>query len=973
MSDRNGDVNNLPPDEGSSSSMGSSGGGICVACGSTLGIKGPEGGCLNCFARFALAPEEDEAEDGEPLLPSRTFGHFEIVFGPDGWPVELGRGAMGVTYRARDTVLHTDVALKVIGVGAAGRPAARAAFLREARAAARLRHANVASVFHYGEQDGECFYVMELIEGETLESRVRRDGPLPVLQALEIGEQVARALAAAEACGVVHRDLKPSNIMLAARQAGAGGVDTITVKVIDWGLAKAVTAGQTHGDDQTRAGFVGTPAFASPEQYARSEDERVDTRSDIYSLGVTLWYLLCGKLPFVGQTLTEIHEQQTRLPLPLNQLKEANVPAPVTALLSSMLATAPVARPQSARELLNVYSQCLAQISPARDATRRRYFAWAAVCCLLVVVAASALAVWWRGIAMVADTPHPSVAVLPFENLSPNPADAFFTKGVQDAITANLARIAQLKVIGADSVKAYPAGKPRDLPAISRALVVTNLLEGTIRRNDGRVHIELRLTDPHDPNHVWTRQYDRPLTEEFALLGELTRAVAERLHTPPTPAEIADINRRPTHDPVAYDLYLRAKEGPNIYLNEIKLREQVEQRILLLNEAVARDPAFALAYCALAGAHDNIASHLQQASTEEKAVDHRALAEAALARASRLQPDAGEVHLALANHFYLITRDFEQARVEIELARRSLPNSVPVESLSGRVALRQGHGEDAVRALEKVVVLNPRSLAGHGQLEEAYEYLRRYDGADRELAILETLLPPGALATLTASRAMLVLEARADVAPLRAAVAEMTDAQDPDRDLRDTYGLIIAVFTHDERQIRYLLAASKKTEYVYADFTYPKAWYQALAARIRQDAATAQAAFAVARVEVEKTVLANPLDERNLLLLAMIDAGLGHNEDAVREAQRACAMPPLQSERSTAPSDRCCLAVVYAWTNQPDLAFTELDSLVSGPAGANIPSQPTYGDMRLNPLWDPLRKDARFDALVSRLAPKSAP
>ena len=205
---------------------------------------------------------------------------------------------MAITYRARDTVLNSTVALKVIDRTVAGNPGVRSRFLREARAAAQIHHPNVARVSHYGEQNGECFYVMELVEGETLEARVRREGPMPLSLALEITEQAARALAAAEACGVVHRDIKPSNIMLESDASGA-----LVVKVIDYGVAKVLAPQAGAGAEQTQAGFIGTPAFASPEQFAENGKSRIDTRSDIYSLGVTLWFLLCGRTPFVGRTL----------------------------------------------------------------------------------------------------------------------------------------------------------------------------------------------------------------------------------------------------------------------------------------------------------------------------------------------------------------------------------------------------------------------------------------------------------------------------------------------------------------------------------------------------------------------------------------------------------------------------------------------------------------------------------------------
>jgi serine/threonine protein kinase len=300
--------------------------------------------------------QPQKSQTGRRLTPGPLkYDHFEVEVGADGFPIELGAGAMAITYRARDTVLNSVVALKVIDRKVAQNPGARSRFLREARTAAQIRHPNVARVSHYGEQGGECFYVMELVEGETLEGRIRRDGPMPVAQALEAIEQTARALAAAEGCGVVHRDIKPSNIMLEPDPGGCAPI----VKVIDYGIAKILNSEAERGAEQTQTGFIGTPAFASPEQFAPSDQMKIDTRSDIYSLGVTFWYLLSGRVPFVGRTLREVAAKQAKK-LPLEQLKNTHVPARVIALLQSMLAVDPAKRPQTARELLSAIHRCYA-------------------------------------------------------------------------------------------------------------------------------------------------------------------------------------------------------------------------------------------------------------------------------------------------------------------------------------------------------------------------------------------------------------------------------------------------------------------------------------------------------------------------------------------------------------------------------------------------------------------------------------
>src|ERR1700752_3559254 len=273
---------------------------------------------------------------------------------------------MGTTYRRRDTVLNSVVALKRIHRDTARDSEARSRCLREARTAAQIRHPNVARVSHYGEQDGECFYVMELVEGETLEARVRRDGPMQLAVALDVIEQASRALAAAEACGVVHRDIKPSNVMLESDSS-----DVLRVKLIDYGVAKVMGPQTQSGAEQTHAGFIGTPAFASPEQFAGARQLPVDTRSDIYSLGVTLWYLLTGRTPFVGRTMEEIRARQTS-DLPMEQLKGLHLPGQVIALLKSMLATDPNHRPQSARELLLAVHSCNDRFNPEARWRRRK-------------------------------------------------------------------------------------------------------------------------------------------------------------------------------------------------------------------------------------------------------------------------------------------------------------------------------------------------------------------------------------------------------------------------------------------------------------------------------------------------------------------------------------------------------------------------------------------------------------------------
>src|SRR6476619_775246 len=563
----------------------------CATCGRPLTQRGPNGECLRCLVSVTFLGDEEQPE--RPAARGRLtpgplrYAHFEAETGADGFPMELGAGAMAITYRARDTVLNSLVALKVIDRKVAQNPGARSRFLREARAAANIRHPNVARVTYYGEQDGECFYAMELVEGETLEARVRRDGPMPLAVALDVIEQTARALAAAEACGVVHRDIKPSNVMLESDSSGA-----LRVKLIDYGVAK-VMGPQTHSSaEQTHAGFIGTPAFASPEQFAGAGQLPVDTRSDIYSLGVTLWYLLTGRTPFVGRTMEEIRARQTT-ELPLEQLKGLHLPGKVVALLKSMLATDPNHRPQSARDLLLAVHSCYDRFNPeARSRRRKTILASAA---LLVAIASIALGTWLYQRARAFTPEERSIAVLPFENLSSDKENAYFAEGIQDEILTRLSKIGDLKVISRTSTQHYKSA-PENLREIAKQLGVAHIVEGSVQKSADTVRVNVQLIKVPNDSHLWADTFDRKLTDIFSVESEVAKNIADRLRAKLTGREEQVIAAKPTDNSDAYDAYLRGlaytlKTG-NSPANTLSAQKY-------LQEAVRLDPKFARSWALL--------------------------------------------------------------------------------------------------------------------------------------------------------------------------------------------------------------------------------------------------------------------------------------------------------------------------------------------------------------------------------------
>ena len=742
---------------------------------------------------------------------------------------------------------------------------------------------------------------------------------------------------------MVHRDIKPSNLMIESAASGE-----VLIKIIDYGVAKVMASDATA---QTQAGFIGTPAFASPEQFDEAGQRQIDARSDIYSLGVTFWYLLTGHTPFAGRTIEEIRAKQTQ-DLPLQQLKRAHVPMPVVSLLKSMLAVDAGKRPQSARELLASVHRCYLRFEP-RARLRRKRLMLATAGATLVILAIAFLMFLHQRARSVAQTER-SIAVLPFENLTPGNEATFFTVGMQEEITANLARLADMKVIGAQSTRSYLPDKSRDLLAIARELGVRHLLEGSVWRANGQVRLSLRLVDTRDRDHPWIETYERPLSDVFAMRSEITRAIAARLHAKFSDPEKTEVDQLPTRDLAAYDLYLRAREGPTLWENEAEVRRDSERKIALLNEAVTRDPSFTLAYCELAKAHGRMSFYKAGATAEELSVDHRSLAEVALQKARRLRPDSGELHLAQAFHFLYVTKDLDQARIETDLARRTLPNNAEVEFIAGRVARRQGRWDEAVRCLERAVTLDPRTKTYPYTLAETYRLLRRYEDFDRtmeQVIAMSTSAKPG---TLTVERALGDFEGRADMEPLRTAVAAASAANNLDEEDQDLYGVLFSLWNRDPDALFRKLSAIHADGVTIAGIQYPKTWFEALAARMLGDTSKAESAFGAARVQAASAVIADATSARKLGLLAMIDAGLGHREEAVREARRAYDLS--SNVAIDAPVAACNLAVVYAWTGQSDLALAVLEEWITRPAGANEPDQPTYGDFRLNPVVGSVEK-----------------
>ncbi len=941
---------------------------VCSVCHAPLHT---DGSCPACLLRGGLF---EETQIGEPPdVAATVYGDFEIARREDGSLWELGHGAMGVTYKAIDRVLHRPVALKVIQFGPTATSdddlskALRERFLREARAAAALRHTNIAGVFHFGatHESGRCYYAMELVEGETLEARVCRDGPIDAATTLEIASQVAAALVAAASRGLIHRDLKPSNLMLSAGSPSA----RLEVKVIDFGLAKAgATAGEI---DLTHGGFVGTPAYASPEQFERKP---VDARTDIYSLGVTLWYALTGQSPFTGRNLDELRYHPARIALPVEQLTAKKIPPAFVALLRAMLAENPAERPASARELVAAIEDCrlTSVVRGARSAggsqpMMRTTFA---VCAALGVASVGIGLAWWLTpppppnlavpvvsrptVSALPVIPEKSLAVLPFDNFSVDKDSAFFADGVQDEVLTDLAKVADLKVISRTSVMPYqdPA-KRSNLREIGQALGVAYVVEGSVQRAGDRIRVNVKLIDARTDTQRWSDRYDRDLQDVFAIQSEIAQSIADKLSSNVSPAEKVAISEQPTANLAAYSLYTEA-QGIFIWNDSRGAHKAVARKAELLREAIQADSGFALAYCLLA----KVECDFFEASGDRAHLD---LAKQAAETALQLRPNMGEAHRELAR-YYFHANENEQARAEVAMARRLLPNDAEVFRIEGEAASYQGRWEDALAAMQKGFELDPKGGEVSWHVLEICQPMRRYrlwEQTLRQIAATHGLADE----YLNLSRA----EMERDMGNLTAAQADI--AKVPlDFDPISSIPLArysIALFRRDYDAAERALAAPSIEREATLDHGHPpESWWNGLIAQFRGDETKAQAVFAAARKRLDVDWGEQLKNEQFFAAAARLDAGLGRKEEAIREAQQAVELVPISRNAVDGPDYVRTLALVYARTDEPDLAIRQLEII------AKIPGGPAYGELRYAPFWDSLRKDPRFDAIVASLAPK---
>ncbi|MGC1323644.1 MAG: protein kinase, partial [Candidatus Udaeobacter sp.] len=727
------------------------------------------------------------------------------------------------------------------------------------------------------------------------------------------------------------------------------------VKVIDYGVAKVLSPQAGAGAEQTRAGFIGTPAFASPEQFAENGKSRIDTRSDIYSLGVTFWYLLSGRVPFVGRTLQEVAAKQAE-ELPIEQLKNAHVPARVIALLQSMLAVDPAKRPQTARELLSAIHRCYTKFST--EARLRRKRSIVATAGVTAVVGVIAISTWLYQRAQSSAEIERSIAVLPFENRSEDKANAYFAEGIQDEILTRLSKIADLKVISRTSTQHYKSA-PENLAEIGKQLGVAHIMEGSVQKSGDGVRVNVQLIKTANDSHLWADTFDRKLTDIFSVESEVAKAIAEQLRAKLTGQEEQVITAKPTDNPQAYDAYLRglAYSLKTAYTSDNALAAQK-----YLREAVRLDPKFALAWALLSyvEARGYLTTSLQPTVALREVA--RQAAETALA----LQPNLGEAILAKGHYLYACLKNYDAAVRYYEQARPLLPNSSQIPELLAYVARRLGQWDRSESYFNEAERLDPRNVDLLSQHAFSYISLRRFPEALRKLDQVLNITPDD-IDTLATKAA--IAQAQGDLPRAAALLAPLhPTATDTGTLVTQVYQAILERRPESiiPRLKEILATPNPALGYFNGELRFWLGWAQEVAG----DHAAAQESWRQARSELEPFLKEQP--ENSLLLgdMALTNMGLGDKAAALTLTERAMAVVPLEKDALDGPAPIEILARVAAGMGEPDRAIAALQKLLSTPYEGlmvfNVPLTPSL--LRLDPMFDPLRNDPRFKALTESSA-----
>jgi serine/threonine protein kinase/Tfp pilus assembly protein PilF len=889
---------------------------------------------------------------------SREFACGQKVFGRYTLIKVLGRGGMGIVWLARDEELERDVALKFLPDLMIRDHALFDQLKRETKRCLELTHPHIVRIYDFVHDERSSCISMEYVDGETL-SNLRGEKQHQVFEPDEIAGWITQLCEALDYAHnharVIHRDLKPANLMVNQR-----GV----LKISDFGIAR--TLGDSASGLTMEQGRSGTLVYMSPQQLNGERGTHLD---DIYSLGATVYELLTSKPPFYsGNIDRQICERVA--PSMTERRKEfdidpAFVPKIWEELVASCLAKEPSRRPQSAAEVAQRLQLPPGQArigTTSRGSSKRKPLLIAGVAAASVLVLAGLYFGVSRPRAQPAShtpaVPEKSIAVLPFENRSEEKANAYFADGIQDEILTRLSKIADLKVISRTSTQHYNSA-PGNLADIARQLGVAHILEGSVQKSGDAVRVNVQLIKADDDSHLWADTFDRKLTDIFSVESEIAKAIADQLRAKLTGREEQEIAAKPTDNAGAYDSYLR---GLAYTLKTFPTSANALSAQKYLREAVRLDPRFALAWALLS----IVESRAYRTQGLQRTVALREEAKHAAETALTLQPDLGEAVLAKGYYHYFCLKDYDTAVRYFEQARQFLPNSSRIPESLAYVARRRGEWDRSDSYFNEAEKLDPRNVYVLTQHATTNIFRRRFPEALQKLEQVLDITPDDmdALA-LKAS----IAQAQGDLPRASALLASLRPAADDDRAV-ETQARQAILERRPESiipRLREILAKPDPAlSYLNGELRFWLGWAQEVAG----DHAAAQETWQQARSELEPLLKEQP--ENDLLIgdLALVNMGLGDKAAALALSERAMTANPIQKDALTGPRPIEILARVAARMGESDRAIAALQKVLSVPYDGvgGIPLTPAL--LRLDPMFDPLRNDPRFQILVASPAPK---
>jgi serine/threonine protein kinase/tetratricopeptide (TPR) repeat protein len=888
------------------------------------------------------------------LSPQRIgsrIGAYQIVR-------EIGRGGMGTVFLAAraDGEFEKDVAIKILKRGTDTDEIVRR-FRSERQILAKLEHPNIARLIDAGSTaDGLPYFVMEYVDGEPVTDFVR-DHRLSIPERLEIFLKICSAVARSHRDRIVHRDLKPSNILVTFDGEP---------KILDFGIAKLLDAGQNVIEVTATRQQRFTPTCVSPEQ---ARGEAVTTASDIYALGALLYEMLTGATPHRFSTSHPTPDELSRVvcdqevQAPSQVVSSAAVRDELKGNLDNVVLCALQKDPKKRYPNVHEFAEDIRRHLTARPiearsptaAYRVRQFLdarpvrrGAAVTAIAILVVAAGVTIGLRlrehPAPPVAPSPpaseQKSIAVLPFDSLDNRPEDVYFVNGVQDNILTDLAKVSELRVISRSGVEGY-RGTRKDAREIGKDLNVAYILEGSVQKADDRVRVNVRLVDTQTNTQTWSDHYQRTVEDLHALQSELAQSIVAQLKATLSPAEKAAIERRPTQDMEAYDLYLQARGLMNDY-NDVDVAAY-HRMLELLDRATTRDPNFAIAYCF--ATEVNALLYRYQEHTPERLAKTKESAAAAL----RLAPDLGETHVAQALYYYHCLRDYYGAERELELARPTSNGRSDYLLVKSMTERRFGHWQSAIKDGEKALSLDPRNPVLASVLIQTYIVLRMYPEAETVADALISKVSPEKASSMWGYKAAIGL-ATGDFNKARAAVTAAREKAG----WKDFMFATIQYYEHDFAGASEALARLPEGSRDPNDLLLIAYVHRQLG-----NAEQVETALTKAKELLLKRIDENPDDPNLHGSLAMAHALAGEKTEALSEINRAAALAPPSQDSIDSANWLNALAQVHIMLGDTDAALDQLTRVVS------LPNGPSFGDLRFNPTWDPVRNEQRFQRILA--------